>query len=95
MLNQLVVVGRLVNNPIENGEEVSITLAVQRPFKNQEGEYEVDFIPFTLRMGIAEQTKEYCKKGDLVGIKGRISRNNDRLELIAEKVTFLANKKGE
>lgn len=54
--------------------------------------------------GVAESTKEYCKKGDLVGIKGRIQTRNVELEdqthkqfveVIAERVTFLSSKKAE
>lgn len=55
-----------------------------------------------LWQGIAENTVEYCKKGDLVGIRGRIQtriadidEENKRqyVEVIAEKVTFLASRK--
>ena len=104
MLNQLVVVGRLVRDPelrkTENGKNVTnITLAVPRSFKNSNGEYETDFINCTLWRGIAESTAEYCKKGDLVGIKGRIQTSNYQdsegnkkytTEVVAEKVTFLS-----
>ena len=53
MLNQSVVVGRLVRDPelyeTENGNKVtSITLAVPRSYKNTEGEYDTDFIQCTL-----------------------------------------------
>ena len=106
MLNNLVIVGRLVSDPqineTENGKKVStITLAVQRNYKNSNGEYDVDFIDCILWTGIAEQTSEYCKKGDVVGIKGKIQseiiKNEDgteykKMEIIAEKVSFLSSK---
>lgn len=108
MLNQTVVVGRIVKNPelkeTESGRKVTnITLAVPRSFKNINGEYETDFIPCVLWKGVAETTTAYCKKGDLVGIKGRIQtrsfQENDLkkhvMELVAEKVTFLSSKKKE
>ena len=76
MLNQFVIVGRLVNSPKlrkgEKGNVTEITLAVPRSYKNKDGEYETDFIDFIVYNGIAENTKEYCKKGDIVGVKGRI-----------------------
>lgn len=77
MLNQVVIVGRLVENPIveenESGKKVSeITLAVSRSYKNGNGEYDTDFIKCILWSGIAESTTEYCKKGDIVGVKGRL-----------------------
>lgn len=102
MLNQTVIVGRLVRDPelreTENGKKVSnITLAIPRSFKNARGEYETDFIDITLWSGIAENTAEYCEKGDLLGVKGRLQSTEieDKriMELIAEKVTFLSNKK--
>lgn len=101
MLNQVVMVGRLVSKPIveenENGRKVSeITLAVNRSFKNAEGIYETDFIKCTLWNGIAENTAEYCNKGDLVGVKGRLQcLSGNELQVIAEKVTFLANNKNK
>ena len=67
------------------------------------GEYDTDFISCVLWQGVAENTSEYCKKGDLVGVKGRIQsrmieRENEEyarriVEIVAEKVTFLSGKK--
>lgn len=100
MLNQVVLVGRLTSDPeiieVENEKKVAyIILAVPRSFKNENGEYDTDFIPCTLWEGIARNTSEYCKKGDLIGIKGRMQKNEDKLEIVAEKVTFLSSKKVE
>ena len=106
MLNQSVIVGRLVRDPevyeTESGFKVSsITLAVPRSYKNTEGEYETDFINCTLWRGIAENAAEYCHKGDLIGIKGRLQsktieeeeKNKTVMELVAEKVTYLSSKR--
>lgn len=109
MLNQVVLVGRLTDDPsvtkTESGQKVStVTLAVNRSFKNPEGIYETDFIRCILWNVIAENTSEYCKKGDIVGVKGRIQvsnyvdKDNNKkytTEVIAEKVTFLSSKKTE
>ena len=81
MLNQLVIIGRLTKEPklkkTENGKKVSnITLAVPRSYKNVNGQYDTDFIDCVLWKGISENTVEYCKKGDIVGIKGRIEKNS-------------------
>lgn len=104
MLNQAIFVGRLVADPVvretERGNVSNITLAIPRPYKNAEGVYEADFIDFVLWKGIADNTAEYCKKGDLVGIKGRVQssieeQNGERKKLmnvIAEKVTFISSK---
>ena len=107
MLNQVVLVGRLTEDPTlintVNGKKVSsITLAVQITFKNQDVIYEADFIRCILWNAIAASTTEYCKKGDIVGVKGRIQTSNYEDEkgnkvyttdVIAEKVTFLSSKK--
>lgn len=103
MLNQIVIVGRLVKDPqiieTHDGKKLAnITLAVQRSFKNNEGNYEVDFIDCVLWKGIAESTASYCTKGSVLGIKGRLMtslyKNQDgnsvkNVEVVAEKVSFL------
>ena len=97
MLNHVVLVGRLVEEPevkeLKNGKKVSnITLAVPRYYKNVNGEYETDFIDCTIWQLMAVNTKEYCHKGDVVGIKCRLQKNkNEELKIIAEKVTFLSS----
>ena len=100
MLNNLVLVGRLVSDPeineTEKGKVTDITLAVPRSYKNEEGEYETDFIPVRLWNSIGETTAEYCKKGDLIGVKGRLARlSGEDLKVVAEKVTFLSSKPKE
>ena len=109
MLNQIVLVGRLVRDPqLKTGEKnkqyMYISLAIPRSFKNINGEYETDFVDCLLWDGVAKSTSEYCKKGDIVGVKGRIQSKVRDLEdktkkysidIIAEKVTFLSNKKAE
>jgi len=105
MLNQVVLVGRIVRKPelkeSEKGKKLSfITLAVPRSFKNMNGEYDTDFIDCILWDNVAISTVEYCKKGDVVGVKGRLQSriiekdtgNVGRLEVVAEKVTFLTTK---
>lgn len=96
MLNQVVLVGRIAGEleerVFEDRKVVNVTLAVQRAYKNAEGEYETDFIPVTLWNGIAQNVMEYCKMGDLVGVKGRIQSENNGITVVAEKVTFLSSK---
>ena len=96
MLNQVIMVGRLTGDPEVKEEKAFITLAIPRSFKNANGEYETDFIDCVLYNQIASNTSEYCKKGDIVGVKGRlqnIEEDNERKTIIiAEKVTFLSSK---
>jgi single-strand DNA-binding protein len=109
MLNQLVLVGRLVKDievkELESGKRIAnAVLAVPRSFKNENGEYDTDFIDVVIWNSIADNTAEYCRKGDLIGIKGRLETNNYETEngeygkatqVIAEKVTFLSSNKRE
>lgn len=109
MLNQIVLVGRLVKMPevftTESGKRMTyLTLAIPRTFKNADGEYDTDFIDCVLWNTVAETTLEYCKQGDLIGIKGRVQsrmvededgNNYKKIEIVAEKVTFLSSKKEE
>lgn len=108
MLNQIVLVGRLTKdimvNKSDNGIKVAtLRLAIPRSFKNSEGVYDTDFIDCVLFDNIAENTSEYCKKGDIVGVKGRIQsrvieedeKKETIMEIIAEKVTFLSSKSKE
>lgn len=104
MLNQVIIVGRLVKKTIveenENEKKVcNITLAVPRSYKNAEGIYETDFIKCTLWNVIAENTAEYCNKGDIIVVKGMLQcLGGNELQVVAEKVSFLSSgktKKGE
>ena len=108
MLNQVVLVGRLtrdiVVNKSDNGVKVAtVCLAIPRSFKNSDGTYDTDFVDCIVFDAIAENTSEYCSKGDIVGVKGRIQsrviEKDDKkeylTEIIAEKVTFLSSKQQE
>lgn len=103
MLNMVTIVGRLVSNPqleqMGDSEFAKITVACPRSYKNSEGVYETDFIDVVLKGGIATNTVEYCRKGDIIGIKARIENGvnsdeypNARMNIVAEKVTFLSSK---
>lgn len=99
MLNQIVLVGRIHTIKKLESEEssrVDMVLAVSRSFKNVEGQYETDYIPVSLWNGVADNTFEYCKVGDIVGVKGRIQcKQGHNVEIVAEKVTFLSSKPSE
>ena len=106
MLNQLVIAGRLVSDPQiitseNNVKRTYVTVAVPRSYKNVDGTYDTDVIRCVLWNGIAETACEYCKKGDIIGVKGRIQTSNYEkegekiytTEVIAEKISFLSSKK--
>lgn len=106
MHNLVYLIGRITDEPeikeLESGKKVlNLTLAVQRNYKNEEGIYETDFINCCLWNSIAEHTSEYCKKGDLVGVKGRLQvdkyekdgQQKTSMSVVTEKVSFLSTRK--
>lgn len=110
MLNNVTLVGRLTRDPelkyTPNGVAVtSMTLAVNRPFKSQNGENETDFINIQVWRKQAENAANYLKKGSLTGVTGRITTRNYEnaegkkvyvTEVTADSVQFLESKgKGE
>lgn len=92
-MNIFTIVGRLYKEPrqIEKTRYFEIVVAVNRQFRNEYGLYETDFIPILVDIRINSTFIEYCFKGDIVAIKGRIEKEaNGELKMIAEKITFLA-----
>lgn len=106
MINRVVLVGRLTRDPelkyTQSGIAVCrFTLAVNRPFKNQQGENEADFINCVAWRKQAENTANFLKKGSLAGIDGRIQtssfegKDGNRVfmtEVVADSVQFLEPK---
>ena len=105
MLNQVILIGRLVQDPesriLEDGRKVSyINLAVQRSFKNMDGQYDTDFIRITVWEGLATAIENYAFKGVMLAVKARIQtwkyelpddRKLTMLEVIAERITYLSS----
>lgn len=108
MLNRVVLIGRLTKDPelrySPNGVAVTnFTLAIDRKFKNAQGEKETDFIPCVMFKQLAELCANYLAKGKLASVDGRIQVRtyNDKdgqkrwvTEVIAEDVHFLSPKDG-
>lgn len=78
-MNKIILVGRLTKDPeqrvIEDKNRIMVKfiLAVDRGFKNAEGEREADFIPVVLWGKRAEVAMEFLKKGSLISICGRLN----------------------
>lgn len=102
MLNQVALIGRLTKDPKLNytgqGRPVAnFTLAVERSFKNRDGERDVDFIEIVAWGKQAESAARYLNKGRLTAVTGRLQiRKNtkgDRTyinpEVIASEIQFL------
>lgn len=108
-MNITVLVGRLTKDVdlryTPNGKAVAnFTLAVNRPFKNANGENEADFILCQVWGKTAENLANYMGKGSQVGVDGRIAtRNYDNdqgqrvyvTEVVADNVRFLESKNNQ
>lgn len=104
MLNQFILIGRLVKDEkvhtFDDGNKVlEFTLAVRRPYKNQQGEYETDFIRIKAYNTLADRFVSYVRKGDLITIIGRVQVKKIDLEnekyylqndLITDRIIFVS-----
>jgi single-strand DNA-binding protein len=103
VLNTVILIGRLTRNPevryTGSGTAVAgFTLAVDRPFTNQQGERETDFIDIVCWRQLAEQVGQHLSKGRLVAVEGRLqirsyeTQDGQRrkvAEVVANTVRFL------
>ena len=103
-MNKVVLIGRLTKDPelrytSSNIPTVTFSLAVNRPFQNQNGVREADFIVMWRKQ--AETAKKYLSKGSLIAVDGRIqTRNYDGTdgkkvyvtEVVADNFEFLESK---
>lgn len=102
MLNRIVLMGRLVKDPelrrTGSGTAVtSVTLAVDRDFKEQDGSKKADFIDVVAWKGTAEMLAKYFTKGRMAVVEGRLQLRdwtdkdgNKRrtAEIVADSVYF-------
>ena len=103
MLNRVILIGRLVRDPemryTPSGiASVRMSIAVQRPFANQQGERETDFIDLRAWRKLAETCAAHLKKGRLIAVEGRLEvrsfdgQDGQRrrvYEVVADDVRFL------
>lgn len=109
MLNIAAIVGRLGKDPelrtTQSGKSVtSFSLAVQRPRKNQNGEYESDWLDVQAWGTTAEFICKYFQQGQLMAVSGRIQTRvyTDRdgkarkaVEIVAQDASFCESRKRE
>jgi single-strand DNA-binding protein len=105
-MNKIIVMGRLTKDPevrYTPSQKVvcSFTLAVDRPFLNQQGQREADFIPVVVWGKAAELCGNSLAKGHRLLVEGRLQiRNFDAkdgtkhwvTEIIAANVEFVERK---
>lgn len=108
-MNNVSLIGRLTADPelrytSTNKSYVRITIAVNRNFKNENGEREVDFINCVAWNKTAEILCKYVKKGNRIGISGRIQAGSYQkedgsrgylMDVIVENMEFLESKQKE
>lgn len=101
-MNKVCLIGRITRDPelrytSSNVPSVRFTLAVNRPFQNQNGEREADFINVVVWRNQAENVKKYVSKGSLIAVEGRIQtgsyeKDGQRIyttDVVADNVQFL------
>jgi len=103
MLNRVILIGRLTRDPemryTPSGiASVRMSIAVQRPFANQQGERETDFIDLRAWRKLAETCAAHLQKGRLIAVEGRLQvrsfegQDGQRrrvYEVVADDVRFL------
>lgn len=108
-MNKAVLIGRNTKEielrATKSGSSVTaFTIAVNRDFKNANGETEADFINCVAYGKTAELLSKYVKKGDRLAVEGRIQvRNYDNqegkkvyvTEVIVQNIEFLESKQGK
>ena len=104
-MNKTILIGRLTKDPetktTANSQVTNITLAVDRNFKNANGEKEADFIPVVAWGKTSEILDKYTAKGKQIAVFGRIQTRNyeDKdgrrvyvTEVVADEVQLLGSK---
>ena len=108
-MNKVVLIGRLTRDPELSHTSSGVaccrfTLAVNRSYRNANGETEADFINIQVWRAAAENCAKYVRKGDRVGIVGRLQITNAEgkdgvkryyTDVVADEVEFLADRKQE
>ncbi|MGI6082032.1 MAG: single-stranded DNA-binding protein [Limnochordia bacterium] len=106
MLNRIVLIGRLVSDPqmryTSSGIPVAnMRIAVDRPYTNQQGQRETDFIDIVCWRGLAETVANNLSKGRLIAVDGRLQirqyewegQRRQAAEVYADTVRFLDSKR--
>lgn len=108
-MNKIIIIGRITKEielkATASGTEVAdFTIAVNRNYKNAEGNYEADFINCVSYKGLAKTINTYVKKGDRLAVEGRLQtrtyqnkegKNIKVSEVIVENIDFIETKKKE
>ena len=105
-MNKIILVGRLTKDPEIRSTSTgfataNFTVAVNRNFKNKDGNYDADFLPCVAFRNTAEFISKYFKKGNMICLEGRVqTRNYDAqdgtkryvTEVVVDNVEFVGGK---
>lgn len=105
-MNRIILIGRLTKDPEYSvtGSGIGVcrfTLAVDRKFKNADGEKETDFFNVTAWRGLAENCNKYLVKGNMTAVGGEVNIRKyeakdgsmrTSVDVIADDVQFLTPK---
>lgn len=108
-MNKVIIIGRNTRDielkqTLSGSSAIEFSIAVKRAFKNANGEVESDFFNCIAYGKLAESISRYVKKGDQIGIEGRLQTRNYTnregnkvyvTEIIVENCEFLQTKKQE
>lgn len=103
MFNEVILIGKLVNKPFlketqQGIKHASMVLQIERPYRNNLGIREIDYVNCILWKGIAAQVTDCCDVGSFLGVKGRLqsrtyenseNQSISSLEVKVEHIEFL------
>lgn len=106
-INSVTIMGRLTAAPElkytrDDVPFCSFSMALERPYKNKDGEREVDFVDVTAWRGTAEFIERYFGKGDMLAVLGKLrqerwttedGQNRSKLIVVAQDASFCGGKK--
>ncbi len=103
MFNEVIVIGKLVKKPVLKSTQSGVMMAtaviqVERPYRNNLGIREVDYINIVLWKGMAQTVIDCCDVGTYLGVRGRIqsrtyeseeNKSYSMFEVKVEHVSFI------
>lgn len=108
-MNKIILLGRLTRDPeirttSSGTTTANFTVAVNRNFKNKDGNYDADFLPCVAFRQTADFISKYFKKGRMISLEGRVQTRNYEAEdgtkryvteIVVEGVEFAGDNKKE
>ena len=104
MVNNVILVGRVVDEPRfttlnDSGYRVAnFCMAVRKDFRDENNNYDSDFVPLVAWHGTAEVVRDYVHKGSVIGVRGRVNmrqtdvngQKQNLINLVVENVSFIS-----